>query len=42
MLKDKKNFDKKINLILLKNIGKVKKVTVSANEIKRFLNSFYF
>ena len=42
MLKDKKNVDKKINLILLKNIGKVKKVTFSANEIKRFLNSFYF
>ena len=44
MKKDKKNVDEKINLILLKKIGKTtdpKKISVSANEIKKFLN-FYF
>ena len=41
MIKDKKNFNKKINLILLKNIGKVTRPTstqVDANEIRKFLN----
>ena len=44
MKKDKKNVDEKINLILLKKIGKTtdpKKISVKANEIKKFLN-FYF
>ncbi len=42
MKKDKKNINKKINLILIKNIGKVinpNKINVSHNEIKSFLKS---
>ena len=44
MKKDKKNVDKKINLILLNKIGKTskpKKVSLNSNEIKKFLNSYY-
>ena len=44
MKKDKKNIDKKINLILLNKIGKTTKpgkVALSSNEIKKFLNSYY-
>ena len=42
MIKDKKNFSKKINLILLKKIGKTIKpgnFLVNTTEIKKFLNS---
>ena len=42
MIKDKKNFSKKINLILLKKIGKTIKpgnFLVHTTEIKKFLNS---
>ena len=42
MSKDKKNFNKKINLILLKKIGTVvlsKKVLVTKNELGKFLTS---
>ena len=45
MKKDKKNMDDKINLILLNKIGKTtipKKSKVSSNQIKKFLNSYYF
>jgi 3-dehydroquinate synthase len=45
MKKDKKNVDKKINLILLNRIGqapKPKKFSLNSNEIKKFLISFYF
>ena len=45
MKKDKKNIDKKINLILLSKIGKVtkpNKISLNGNEIKKFLNSYYF
>ena len=44
MKKDKKNVDEKINLILLNKIGqttKPKKFSLSSNEIKIFLNSYY-
>jgi len=44
MKKDKKNIDKKINLILLKKIGKTsdpKKISLKDYEIKKFLNSYY-
>ena len=44
MKKDKKNVDEKINLILLKKIGKTsnpKKVSLKDYEIKKFLNSYY-
>ena len=44
MKKDKKNVDEKINLILLKRIGKTtkpKKISLKSNEIKKFLNSYY-
>ena len=44
MKKDKKNMDEKISLILLKKIGKTtrpKEITLKANEIKKFLNSYY-
>jgi len=44
MKKDKKNVDEKINLILLNKIGKTtkpKKISLKANEIKRFLNTYY-
>ena len=44
MKKDKKNIDTKINLILLKSIGKTtdpRKIKLSSNEIRRFLNSYY-
>ena len=43
MKKDKKNFDKKINLILLKKIGKAdwsKKSSLSVDKIKKILKSF--
>ena len=45
MKKDKKNIDDKINLILLKKIGKTTKpeqIALKDNEIKKFLNSYYF
>ena len=44
MKKDKKNIDEKINLILLKKIGKTtkpKKFRLSSNEIMKFLNKYY-
>ena len=44
MKKDKKNIDKKINLIFLKKIGKTsdpKKISLKDYEIKKFLNSYY-
>jgi len=44
MKKDKKNVDKRINLILLKKIGrttKPKQISLGENEIKRFLKSYY-
>ena len=44
MKKDKKNVDEKINLILLKKIGKTskpKQVSLKDYEIKKFLNSYY-
>tara|TARA_Y100000590_G_scaffold165810_1_gene189850 strand:+ start:494 stop:1606 length:1113 start_codon:yes stop_codon:yes gene_type:complete len=44
MKKDKKNTDNKINLILLKKLGKTtkpKKIALNSNEIKKFLNSYY-
>ena len=44
MKKDKKNVSEKINLILLNRIGKTtkpKKITLSGNEIRKFLNSCY-
>ena len=42
MNKDKKNIDEKINLILLKKIGKTtrpKEFSLKSSEIKNFLNS---
>ena len=42
MAKDKKNFNNKINLILLKKIGQTVKPgnsLIKTNEIKKFLNS---
>ena len=44
MKKDKKNVDEKINLILLKKIGrttKPKKISLKTSEIKKFLHSYY-
>ena len=44
MKKDKKNVDKRINLILIKKIGrttKPKQISLGENEIKRFLKSYY-
>jgi len=44
MKKDKKNTDEKINLILLKKIGKTSKpkaISLKSIEIKEFLNSYY-
>ena len=44
MKKDKKNINKKINLILLKKIGKTtkpKRFILNSNEIKKFLYSYY-
>ena len=44
MKKDKKNINEKINLILLKKIGKTtkpKSFTLNSNEIKKFLYSYY-
>ncbi len=44
MKKDKKNINEKINLILLKKIGKTTKpktISLKAKEIKKFLNSYY-
>ena len=44
MKKDKKNINKKINLILLNKIGRVtkfKKTSLRSIEIKKFLNSYY-
>jgi 3-dehydroquinate synthase len=45
MKKDKKNTSEKINLILLKKIGKTtkpKQISLVENEIKNFLSSYYF
>ena len=44
MKKDKKNIDKKINLILLNKIGKTtkpKKIALNSNVIKKFLYNYY-
>ena len=44
MKKDKKNFNEKINLILINKIGKVTRPNsffIRANELKKFLNSCY-
>ena len=44
MKKDKKNVDEKINLILLKRIGKTtkpKQVVLSVSKVRKFLDSFY-
>ena len=44
MKKDKKNVDEKINLILLKKIGKTtdpKKISMKANQIKNFLKLYF-
>ena len=44
MGKDKKNIDEKINLILLKKIGKTtrpREFSLKSNEIKNFLNSYF-
>ena len=44
MKKDKKNIDQKINLILLKKIGKAtlpNKINLKNIEVKKFLNSYY-
>ena len=44
MKKDKKNIDEKINLILLRKIGKTsnpKQFSLKAYEIKKFLKSYY-
>ena len=44
MNKDKKNIDEKINLILLKKIGKTtrpKEISFKSSEIKNFLNSYF-
>ena len=42
--KDKKNFNEKINLILIKKIGKTTKpnsFVINSSEIKKFLTSYY-
>tara|TARA_B100000959_G_scaffold283282_1_gene351792 strand:- start:1030 stop:2139 length:1110 start_codon:yes stop_codon:yes gene_type:complete len=44
MKKDKKNVSNKINLILLKKIGKTtrpKQISLRGEEVKKFLNSYY-
>ena len=44
MKKDKKNVSNKINLILLKKIGKTtrpKQISLGGEEVKKFLNSYY-
>ena len=44
MKKDKKNINKKINLVLLKKIGKTTKsneIILGISQIKKFLNSYY-
>ena len=44
MKKDKKNINSKINLILLKKIGrttKPKQIALKDSEIKKFLNTYY-
>jgi 3-dehydroquinate synthase/shikimate kinase/3-dehydroquinate synthase len=42
MKKDKKNLDKKINLVLIKKIGQVSKpIVMKANSVKKFLHSYY-
>ncbi len=41
MEKDKKNVDKKINLILLSKIGKTKQISLKNMEVKKFLSSYY-
>ena len=44
MKRDKKNLDDKINLILIKNIGRVTKpnnFSINAGELKKFLISLY-
>ena len=44
MQKDKKNFNEKINLILLRKIGKTtkpKKISLKAKDIITFLKSYY-
>ena len=44
MKKDKKNIDEKINLILLRKIGKTsnpKQFSLKAYVIKKFLKSYY-
>ena len=44
MQKDKKNFNEKINLILLKKIGKTtkpKKINLKPKDIRVFLKSYY-
>ena len=44
MKKDKKNTNEKINLILLKKIGKTtkpKRFALNSSEVKKFLNSYY-
>ena len=44
MKKDKKNINEKINLILLKKIGKTtkpKRFALNSSEVKKFLNSYY-
>ena len=45
MKKDKKNINEKINLILLKKIGKTTKpnsFSISSNEVKKILIENYF
>jgi len=45
MKKDKKNTNNKINLILLKKIGRTtmpKEISLKDTEIKNFLSSYYF
>ena len=45
MKKDKKNINNKINLILLKKIGRTtmpKEISLKDTEIKNFLTSYYF
>ena len=44
MKRDKKNLDDKINLILIKNIGRVTKpnnFSINTGELKKFLISLY-
>ena len=41
MKKDKKNVDKNLSLILLKKIGKTKKVIFNSKKVEKFLLSYY-